>query len=205
MPEQRPEPKGEIVPLTRPLDEQDRIDFALVEMATRLDRTLTERIIEQWHKDLRCYPIAAIEFALDWCGTNLDRWPKLKQVRDAIGTWMGTRESGDGQVELTPQEISRRRKEFFDWFNSPAADEVRQSIRKLDDKMRMNREVRRLTGARPRPFIPTISRAEEEKIIRKYGVLHEDKVTSSTKATGNAPVESGRKATKGASRKAHRG
>jgi hypothetical protein len=109
-------------------------------MAIRLDKVLTEPVVTQWHADLGSYPIAAIEFAADWCGKNLERWPRWKQFSHALGSWMGQREEEAGQTFIpTHQEIIRSRKKFMEWYNSPQAAEIRGMVRALDEKMNGNK------------------------------------------------------------------
>jgi hypothetical protein len=136
MQKQNPMLTGQTGQLMRPLPEQDRIDSALKTMAIRLDKVLSESVISQWHADLGSYPIAAIEYAADWCGKNLERWPKWKQFTHAIGTWMQEREQASGQdFAPTAREIAKQRKAFYEWYNSPEAAEVRGMISALDKKM----------------------------------------------------------------------
>lgn len=88
----------------------------------------------------------AIEYAADWCGKNLDRWPKLKQFMNAVNAWMGKREEEDGQFKLLGSaEIERRRREFQDWYRSEDGKEVRAMVQALDRKM---------NAGRPRLYTP---------------------------------------------------
>jgi hypothetical protein len=126
--------------LTRPLQEQDRIESALRSMAIRLDKVLTEPVIRQWYQDLGTYPVAAIEYAADWCGRNLEKWPKWKQFAIALDVWLGCREEDAGQVRLPSRaEIERSRAEFRKWYNSPEAAYVRNLVQQLDKKMNTGR------------------------------------------------------------------
>jgi hypothetical protein len=128
------------IEMMRPLHEQDRIDSALGKMAIRLDKVLTESVVSQWHADLGSYPIAAIEYAADWCGKNLEKWPKWKQFAHALGTWMQEQEQSTGR-DFTPshKELMQGRRRFNEWYNSPDAAEVREMIRALDNKMNEGR------------------------------------------------------------------
>lgn len=118
----------------------ERVDSALQRMALRLDKVLSESAITQFHEDCGNYPIAAIEYAADWCGRNLERWPKFKQFQHALGSWMGQREEEAGQTFIpSHQEIVRSRKKFMEWYNSPQADEVRKMVKALDSKMNEGR------------------------------------------------------------------
>jgi len=119
----------------RPLPEQDRIDAALRQMAIRLDRVLTEPIINQWHNDLCRVPIAGIEYAADWCGRNLKRWPKLSEFFEAVNAWMGQCEQSAGPAVPSREEIARRRDEFQAWYRDPEAAPFRAMVAELDKKM----------------------------------------------------------------------
>lgn len=129
--------------LTKPLREresQDRIEAALQRMAIRLDKVLSESIINQWYEDLGSYPIVAIEYAANECGEYLDRWPKWKQFKSYLTAWMDKCEERDKESPIpSPEEIQRRRREFKEWYDSPQANEVRQMVSALDKKMNEGR------------------------------------------------------------------
>jgi hypothetical protein len=118
----------------------ERIDNALQKMAIRLDKVLSESVINQFHEDCGSYPLAAIEYAADWCGKNLERWPKFKQFAYALGSWMQQQEESPGQVFIpSHHEIMQQRKKFMEWYNSPEAAEIRGMVRALDQKMNQSR------------------------------------------------------------------
>jgi hypothetical protein len=124
----------------RPSSEQDRIDLALHRMSIRLDKVLSESAINQWHQDLSGFPIAAIEYACDWCGLNLERWPKPKQFKEAINAWYGREEGREAEAPIpSGAEIEQRRREWRQWYNSPEANDVRALVEQLDKKMNAGR------------------------------------------------------------------
>ena len=73
--------------LVRPLEESDRIDSALLLMATRMGKSLTPERIRQWHDDLLNYPIDAIEWAFDNWSRNAARTPALADILELLNTW----------------------------------------------------------------------------------------------------------------------
>lgn len=124
----------------RPLREQQLLDAALNRMSIRLDKVLSESAINQWHADLSTYPIAAIEYACDWCGLNLERWPKPKQFKDAINAWYGREEGREAEAPIPSREdVERQRRQFKEWYNSPQAAEIREMVSALDKKMNSGR------------------------------------------------------------------
>lgn len=82
----QPETKQQLI---RPSNEQERIDSALLLMATRLNKVLTERMIEMWHADLSVYPVDGIEWAFDSWGRNAKRLPVLSDITQLLNTWQG--------------------------------------------------------------------------------------------------------------------
>jgi hypothetical protein len=124
----------------RPSSEQDRIDLALHRMSIRLDKVLSESAINQWHQDLSGYDIRAIEFAADFCGLNLERWPKPKQFKEAINAWYGREEGREAEAPIPSREdVERQRRQFKEWYNSPQAAEIREMVSALDKKMNAGR------------------------------------------------------------------
>lgn len=75
--------------LIRPSQEQEKIDAALLLMATRIGRVITERMVEMWHRDLAVYPVDGIEWAFDSWGRNAKRLPVLSDITELLTTWAG--------------------------------------------------------------------------------------------------------------------
>jgi len=73
--------------LVRPLEESSLILNAMVKMALRLHKPMSEDFQNQLLSDLGPYPVPAIEWALDSWGRNAKVLPTLSDLLGLLRTW----------------------------------------------------------------------------------------------------------------------
>lgn len=76
--------------ISRPSNEQDRIDSALALMVTRIGHSMSPERINQWHSDLKDSSIEAIEWAFDTFGRMAKRLPSYSDISELLNTWQTT-------------------------------------------------------------------------------------------------------------------
>jgi len=74
--------------LLRPLEESETILRELVKMSLRLHKPMSEEYQRQILSDLGCYPVKAIEYALDSWGRNSKVLPTLADLLQLLNSWM---------------------------------------------------------------------------------------------------------------------
>jgi hypothetical protein len=74
--------------LLRPLEESETILQELVKMSLRLHKPMSEEYQRVILQDLACYPVAAIEYALDSWGRNSKVLPTLSDLLALLRSYM---------------------------------------------------------------------------------------------------------------------
>src|SRR5208337_1480707 len=74
--------------LLRPVEESEKICDELVKMSLRLHKPMSEEYQRQLLSDLGCYPVKAIEYALDSWGRNAKVLPTLADLLQLLNSWM---------------------------------------------------------------------------------------------------------------------
>ena len=81
-------PKTTQQQLLRPLEESETVLRELVKMSLRLHKPMSEEYQSVILQDLGCYPVSAIEYALDSWGRNAKVLPTLADLLALLNSWM---------------------------------------------------------------------------------------------------------------------
>src|SRR5208337_2592650 len=101
--------------LLRPVEESEKICDELVKMSLRLHKPMSEEYQRQLLSDLGCYPVKAIEYALDSWGRNAKVLPTLADLLQLLNSWMADKilfetcgKCDTGWIEAGPDKAGNR-------------------------------------------------------------------------------------------------